>query len=106
MLHILYVAKTVKTSSVCSFWLRAKSQLCLKINDPGNFWLCNGYNVTSDFVWTIGDKRQLSSIDIDGHKVTVLVVPKFSSTSEFSIITFDPEQNDILCEDGSIDFEL
>ena len=70
------------------------------------FLLCKSYIENSDFVWTIGDKRHLSTIDIDGHKVTVLVVPKFYSTSEFSVITFDPEKNDILCEDGLVDFNL
>ena len=61
----------------------------------------------SDFVWTVGDKHEISTFEVDqGHKVTVLVVPKFYLTSEFTIVTFDPESNGITTDVASLDFDL
>jgi len=59
-----------------------------------------------DFVWTVGDKQGISTFDVDGHKVTVLVVTKFYLTSEFTIVTFDPESNDITTDVASLDVNL
>lgn len=57
---------------------------------------------TLDLVWTVGDTRSMKEINIDGHKVLVLVVPKFHLTSEISVLTFDPTKG-ILCEKVVID---
>ena len=55
-----------------------------------------------DLVWTVGDTRSMKEISIDGHKVLVLIVPKFYLTSEISVLTFDPKQG-VLCEKLVVD---
>ena len=42
-----------------------------------------------DVIWTVGDEFSEERHEIEGHKVLLVVVPNFSTTSEFAILSTD-----------------
>ena len=42
-----------------------------------------------DVIWTVGDEFSEERHEIEGHKVLLIVVPNFSTTSEFAILSTD-----------------
>ena len=42
-----------------------------------------------DVIWTVGDEFKEERHEIEGHKVLLVVVPNFSTTSEFAILSTD-----------------
>jgi len=46
-----------------------------------------------DVIWTVGDEFSEERHEIEGHKVLLVVVPNFSTTSEFAIFSTDTNGN-------------